>query len=125
MNPVKLITMRKFFTLLFSLQVCLLWAQQYNNEWINYNQTYYKFTVGAQVYTAFRNQSLTMRESAEPMFSFLSCGEMEHLFGFIRRYPTGHCQQMVTWSFGARRMTGKLIISYIEIQFFNIQKQLV
>ena len=47
MNPVKLITMRKFFTLLFLIASLPLWAQQYNNEWINFSQTYYKFNVGS------------------------------------------------------------------------------
>ena len=47
MNPVKLTNMRKFFTLLFLIATLPVWAQQYNNEWINYNQTYYKFTVGS------------------------------------------------------------------------------
>ncbi len=47
MNPVKLITMRKFFILLFLIASLPLCAQQYNNEWINYGQTYYKFSVGS------------------------------------------------------------------------------
>lgn len=47
MNPVKPINMRKFFTLLLLIATLPAWAQQYNNEWINYNQTYYKFNVGS------------------------------------------------------------------------------
>jgi hypothetical protein len=38
--------MKKVFTLLF-LVMCLLAKAQYNNEWIDYNKTYYKFKVGA------------------------------------------------------------------------------
>jgi hypothetical protein len=47
MNPAKHFTMRKFFTLLFLIASLPVWAQQYNNEWINYSQTYYKFKVGS------------------------------------------------------------------------------
>jgi hypothetical protein len=38
--------MRKIFTLLLLIAGYTVAAQQYNNEWINYNQTYYKFKVG-------------------------------------------------------------------------------
>lgn len=38
--------MRKIFTLLLLLAGFTVTAQQYNNEWINFNQTYYKFKVG-------------------------------------------------------------------------------
>jgi hypothetical protein len=37
--------MRKFFTLLLLLAGCTVAAQQYNNEWIRFNQTYYKFKI--------------------------------------------------------------------------------
>lgn len=37
--------MRNFFILLFMLISLSLTAQQYNNEWINFSQTYYKFKV--------------------------------------------------------------------------------
>jgi hypothetical protein len=37
--------MRRIFTLLLLLAGCTVAAQQYNNEWIQYNQTYYKFKV--------------------------------------------------------------------------------
>lgn len=47
MNPEKHFTMRKFFTFLFLIASFPLYAQQYNNEWIKYNQTYYKFNVGS------------------------------------------------------------------------------
>lgn len=38
--------MKKIFTLTLLLCSFTLFAQQYNNEWIRYNQTYYKFKVG-------------------------------------------------------------------------------
>lgn len=38
--------MRRFFTLLLLILPAAMMAQQYNNEWINFNQTYYKFKVG-------------------------------------------------------------------------------
>jgi len=38
--------MRKIFTLLLLLAGFVVSAQQYNNEWIQYNQTYYKIKVG-------------------------------------------------------------------------------
>ena len=38
--------MRKIFTLLLLLAGFVVSAQQYNNEWIHYNQTYYKIKVG-------------------------------------------------------------------------------
>src|SRR5688500_3693953 len=38
--------MRKIFTLLLLLAGFTVSAQQYNNEWINFNQTYYKLKVG-------------------------------------------------------------------------------
>lgn len=41
-----LLTMRKIFTLLLILAGFTLSAQQYNNEWIQFNQAYYKFKVG-------------------------------------------------------------------------------
>jgi hypothetical protein len=37
--------MRKIFTLLLLLAGCMVHAQQYNNEWIQYSQTYYKIKV--------------------------------------------------------------------------------
>ena len=40
---------KNFYKILYSLLLivpCLLQAQVYNNEWIDYNKTYYKFTVG-------------------------------------------------------------------------------
>ncbi|MHA4808556.1 putative type IX secretion system sortase PorU2 [Flavitalea flava] len=39
--------MKKYFTLLLLLGTLGLCAQNYNNEWIDYNKTYYKFKVGA------------------------------------------------------------------------------
>jgi len=38
--------MKKIFTLLLLVMAISAGAQQYNNEWIHYNQTYYKFKVG-------------------------------------------------------------------------------
>ena len=38
--------MKKIFTLLLLVASLPMLAQQYNNEWIRYNQTYYKFKVG-------------------------------------------------------------------------------
>lgn len=46
MRSTKLFTMKKIFTLIFLLAACTSMAQQYNNEWIRFNQTYYKFKVG-------------------------------------------------------------------------------
>lgn len=37
---------KKFFYLLFSCLACTASAQVYQNEWIDYNKTYYKFKVG-------------------------------------------------------------------------------
>ena len=37
---------RRFFTVLLLLCGLNGWAQQYNNEWIRFDQTYYKFQVG-------------------------------------------------------------------------------
>jgi len=46
MRTTKLYTMKKIFTLLLLLVVAFcVKAQQYNNEWIRYNQTYYKFKI--------------------------------------------------------------------------------
>lgn len=39
--------MKRIFTLLLLCLPVAIMAQQYNNEWINFNQTYYKFKVGA------------------------------------------------------------------------------
>ncbi len=39
--------MKKIFTMLLLLAAFKLQAQVYNNEWIDYNKTYYKFKVGA------------------------------------------------------------------------------
>ena len=47
MKPEKYFSMRKLFTLIFLIASLPIWAQQYNNEWINHNQTYYKFKVGS------------------------------------------------------------------------------
>ena len=38
--------MKRIFTLLLILCGLNGWAQQYNNEWIKFNQTYYKFQIG-------------------------------------------------------------------------------
>jgi len=46
MRTTKLYTMKKIFTLLLLVMAISAGAQQYNNEWIHYNQTYYKFKVG-------------------------------------------------------------------------------
>ena len=46
MRNLKHYTMRKFFTLLLLVAAIPVLAQQYNNEWINYSQTYYKLKVG-------------------------------------------------------------------------------
>jgi hypothetical protein len=40
-------TMKKIFTILVLLASFTLQAQVYNNEWIDYSKTYYKFRVGA------------------------------------------------------------------------------
>lgn len=47
MRTTKLFTMKKIFTLLLLLTVFTAGAQQFNNEWIRYQQTYYKFKVGS------------------------------------------------------------------------------
>src|SRR5689334_5762494 len=39
--------MKKIFTICLLLAAARMMGQQYNNEWINFNQTYYKFKVGA------------------------------------------------------------------------------
>jgi hypothetical protein len=39
--------MKRIFTLLLLCMPAAIMAQQYNNEWINFNQVYYKFKVGA------------------------------------------------------------------------------
>lgn len=39
--------MKKIILLIIILTATKLFAQQYNNEWIDYNKTYYKFKVGA------------------------------------------------------------------------------
>src|SRR5262249_17733123 len=41
----KQVAMKRIFTLLLILTGCVASAQQYNNEWIRFNQTYYKFKV--------------------------------------------------------------------------------
>src|SRR3981081_4512333 len=46
MRTLKLYTMKKFITLICILVCYTVAAQQYNNEWIRYNQTYYKCRVG-------------------------------------------------------------------------------
>ncbi|HKP32916.1 MAG TPA: C25 family cysteine peptidase, partial [Chitinophagaceae bacterium] len=38
--------MKKIFTICLLLAAARMMGQQYNNEWINFNQTYYKFKVG-------------------------------------------------------------------------------
>jgi hypothetical protein len=47
MRTEKLLTMKKIFTLLLLFVAFATHAQQFNNEWIRHNQTYYKFKVGA------------------------------------------------------------------------------
>ena len=47
MNPWKLNTMRKIFTLILLLCAVTGFAQTYNNEWIKPSQTYYKFKIGS------------------------------------------------------------------------------
>ena len=39
--------MKKWLVILFVLLSCRLAAQQYNNEWIDYTKTYYKFKLGS------------------------------------------------------------------------------
>jgi len=39
--------MKKIFTILLLLMSCGIYAQTYNNEWIDFSKTYYKFKVGA------------------------------------------------------------------------------
>ena len=39
--------MKKIFTILLLLMSFGLYAQTYNNEWIDFSKTYYKFKVGA------------------------------------------------------------------------------
>ena len=39
--------MKNFFTILILLFSLGLSAQPYNNEWINFSNTYYKFKVGS------------------------------------------------------------------------------
>jgi len=39
--------MKKIFTILLLLMTFGLYAQTYNNEWIDFNKTYYKFKIGA------------------------------------------------------------------------------
>lgn len=46
MQTKKLLTMKKIFTLVMLLFALNSFSQQYNNEWIRFNQTYYKFKVG-------------------------------------------------------------------------------
>ena len=46
MNP-KPDFMKTFFTVFLLLVTMGLSAQSYNNEWIDYSKTYYKFKVGA------------------------------------------------------------------------------
>ncbi len=43
MDTLKKNTMKRFFTLVFLMAALSSGAQQYNNEWINFSQTYYKF----------------------------------------------------------------------------------
>src|SRR6516162_6689603 len=38
--------MKKIFTIVMLLAACILHAQPYNNEWIDFSKTYYKFKVG-------------------------------------------------------------------------------
>ena len=45
MKKLKLFTMKKIFTLFLLLAGYAAVSQQYNNEWIRFNQTYYKFKV--------------------------------------------------------------------------------
>jgi len=46
MKSEKHFAMKIFITLLLLIAGMPLWSQQFNNEWINYNQSYYKFQVG-------------------------------------------------------------------------------
>src|SRR4030095_13468485 len=46
MRATKYLTMKRIVTLLLILAGFSAGAQQYNNEWIKFNQTYYKFKVG-------------------------------------------------------------------------------
>jgi hypothetical protein len=47
MKTRKQLFMKRFFTFLLLLLPAAMMAQQYNNEWINFTQSYYKFKVGA------------------------------------------------------------------------------
>src|SRR5262245_22645630 len=39
--------MKRILTILLIMTASQLMGQQFNNEWINFNQTYYKFKVGS------------------------------------------------------------------------------
>lgn len=98
----KLFTMKKLFTLLLLLAGLSVSAQQYNNEWIRFNQTYYKFKVGKDGLFRIPKTTLDAWGIGNTQVQFLNSGEMGNLFHSILQFNLVHYPPMDTSSSGVK-----------------------
>ena len=74
MTKHKFLKLSLLFFFCFFLQGKLI--AQYNNEWIDYTKTYYKFKVGASGLYRISSTTLNQQDFKIQMLRSFSCGEM-------------------------------------------------
>ncbi|MDZ4808812.1 MAG: C25 family cysteine peptidase [Bacteroidota bacterium] len=92
--------MKKFLLPLLLLTGLLAQSQAYNNEWINYSRTYYKFKVGATGLYRISQSTLTsigIGSTAAEQFQLWRNGRQVPLFTSVQTGPLGGADYIEFW----------------------------
>ncbi|MCY7309699.1 MAG: hypothetical protein LH619_02875, partial [Chitinophagaceae bacterium] len=92
--------MKKLLLPLLLLTGLLAQSQAYNNEWINYSRTYYKFKVGATGLYRISQSTLTsigIGSTAAEQFQLWRNGRQVPLFTSVQTGPLGGADYIEFW----------------------------
>ena len=62
-------------------------AQPYNNEWIDFSKTYYKFKVGSEDSIGFHKRFWHLQASATRQQNIFNCSGTDRKSQFLHRFP--------------------------------------
>ena len=112
--------MKRFFTLLLLLCGLNGFAQQYNNEWIRYDQTYYKFQIGTAGLYRIPKSVLDAAGIGNTPVEFFELWSNGKMVPFYPSVPTGVLPANGYLEFWGEGNDGSQISPYTGLQLHNI-----
>ena len=94
--------MKKIILLLFLFTGLLAQSQVYNNEWINYSRTYYKFKIGATALFRITQPTLHLLVWEVHQQNNFNSGEMDNRYLYIHLFKQVQWAPQIILSFGEK-----------------------